>query len=103
MHVSNNTNCSIEGTTYQILAQRSISNDDASNPVSISTWYTAQSPVNIRNFNGVVECSQGGDTTTPQSSSSTTGTTQDGDGDGVPNSSDRCHNTPNPRCFKEAT
>jgi hypothetical protein len=103
MHVSNNTNCSIEGTTYQILAQCSTSNDGASNPVSISTWYTAQSSVNIRNFNGVVECSQGGDTTTPQSSSSMTGTTQDGDGDGVPNSSDRCHNTPNPRCFKEAT
>jgi hypothetical protein len=31
------------------------------------------------------------------------GTTQDrdDDGDGVPDSSDRCHNTSNPRCFKE--
>ena len=29
--------------------------------------------------------------------------TQDADGDGVPNSSDRCPNTANPRCFKEGT
>jgi hypothetical protein len=28
---------------------------------------------------------------------------EDKDGDGVPNSSDRCPNTANPRCFKEGT
>jgi hypothetical protein len=28
---------------------------------------------------------------------------EDKDGDGVPNSSDRCPNTSNPRCFKEDT
>jgi hypothetical protein len=28
---------------------------------------------------------------------------EDKDGDGVPNSSDRCPNTANPRCFKEDT
>jgi hypothetical protein len=55
----------------------------------------------------VVECSQGGGGTTQSSSSSMTGTTQDGDrggdGDGVPDSSDRCANNSNPRYFKEAT
>ena len=54
-------------------------------------------------FSGAVECSQGGGTTQPSSSpSSATGaTTQDSDGDGIPDSSDRCTHNSNPRCFKE--
>jgi hypothetical protein len=66
-------------------------------------------------FSGLVECSSqgGGDTTyttTQQSFSSMNGTTQDkdrdsrvGDGDGIPDFSDRCANNSNPRCFKEDT
>jgi hypothetical protein len=62
-------------------------------------------------FLGPIECSSsqggGGDTTTQSSSSSSspmTGTTtqsRDGDGDGIPDSSDRCANNSNPTCFKE--
>jgi hypothetical protein len=54
----------------------------------------------VGNFNGVVECSQGGADKT-QSSSSMTGTTQDGDGDGIPNANDNCPNLPHARCYKE--
>ena len=58
-------------------------------------------------FSGAVECSSqggGGNTTTTQPSSSSmtgTSTTQDSDGDGVSDSSDRCTHNSNPRCFKE--
>jgi hypothetical protein len=54
---------------------------------------------NFGAFNGAVECSQGGGNT----ASSMTGTAQDSDGDGIPDSSDRCANNSNPRCYKEAT
>jgi hypothetical protein len=30
-----------------------------------------------------------------------TGTTQDGDGDGIPNANDNCPNLPHTRCYKE--
>ncbi|MFL6511637.1 MAG: hypothetical protein ACJ70X_01665, partial [Nitrososphaera sp.] len=55
-------------------------------------------------FQGPVECSpQGGNTTTQQSSSSSmTGTTtQDRDGDRIPDANDNCPNLPNTRCYKE--
>ncbi|MFL6476443.1 MAG: hypothetical protein ACJ70Y_05640 [Nitrososphaera sp.] len=53
-------------------------------------------------FQGSVECSpQGGNTTQQQSSSSMTGTAHDSDGDGIPDSSDRCTHNSNHRCFKE--
>lgn len=59
------------------------------------------------NYFGPVECSssssQGGNSTTQQSSSSPGTTTQDSDGDGIPDSSDRCTHNSNPRCFKEDT
>jgi len=60
-------------------------------------------------FNGDVECSSssqegrgGGDTTT-QSSSMAAGSSQGGDRDGVPDSSDKCTHSSNPRCFKDVT
>jgi hypothetical protein len=51
-------------------------------------------------FTGAVECSQGGGNT----ASSMTGSTQDsdGDGDGIPDSSDRCANNSNSRCYIDA-
>jgi hypothetical protein len=56
-------------------------------------------------FTGGVECSLGDNTTTTQqsSSSSMTGGSQDRDGDGIPDSSDKCTHNSNPRCFKEDT
>jgi hypothetical protein len=104
-NASNTTNCSIEGATFSIGAPCSTSNDGgASNPVSISTHYIAQAPV-FNNFNGVVECSQGGGDTTTQSSSSSsssmTGTTQDGDGDGILDANDNCPNLTHTSCYKE--
>ena len=58
-------------------------------------------------FNGAVECSSssqgGGGNTTSSSMTAGTTTTQDrdSDGDGIPDSSDRCTHNSNPRCFKE--
>ena len=59
---------------------------------------------NIGDFTGVVNCEFPSDTTAQPSSSSVTGatTTQDSDGDGIPDSSDNCTHNSNPRCFKEA-
>jgi len=55
--------------------------------------------------NGVIQCGDfgDGDTTAQQPSSSMTGTAQDSDGDGIPDSSDNCTHNSNPRCFKEDT
>src|SRR5215212_6481851 len=60
-------------------------------------------------FNGDVECSssssqegRGGADTTTQSSTMA-GTSQDGDSDGIPDSSDKCTHSSNPRCFKDVT
>lgn len=55
-------------------------------------------------FPGIVNCEFLSDTTAqPSSYSSVTGAiiTQDSDGDGIPDSSDRCTHNSNPRCFKE--
>jgi hypothetical protein len=64
-------------------------------------------------FPGVINCEFPSDTTAQPSSSSVTGTTgtttittqdsEDGDRDGIPDSSDKCAHNSNPRCFKEAT
>ena len=50
-------------------------------------------------FLGAVECSQGGGNTAMTG----TTTTQDSDGDGIPDSSDKCTHNSNPKCFMEAT
>ena len=70
-----------------------------------STW---SSPGDSISFEGPVECStsssQGGGNTASspsQTTGTTTTTTKDSDGDGKPDSSDRCPHNSNPRCFKE--
>ena len=76
-------------------------------PTSFASIYALGAGGGTINFEDPVECSssssssQGGGNTT--SSSMTTGTTtqQDRDGDGIPDSSDRCTHNSNPRCFKE--
>ncbi len=93
--------CASTGDTLTIDASCSTSNG---NPIEVG--FLGRDPGGFGNFNGAVDCSQrgGGDTTTPQSSSSSsmTGTTtQDGDGDGIPNANDNCPNLPHTRCFKE--
>jgi Thrombospondin type 3 repeat len=100
--------CPAEGplTDLQIVTRcSSTSNDGALNPVTIDTYYKMdwKTPqVHNLRANGVVECSsQGGGTTIQQSSSSMTGSSQDGDGDGIPNANDNCPNIPNTRCYKE--
>jgi len=54
---------------------------------------------------GTIQCDGARDTTAQQSSPSPsspmTGTTQDSDRDGIPDSSDRCIHNPHHRCYKE--
>ena len=64
---------------------------------------TGSSVDNFGSFLGAVECSsssQGGGNTA--SSSMTGTTTQDSDGDGISDSSDRCAHNSNQRCYKES-
>jgi hypothetical protein len=101
-HVPNGTSaCASTSDTLTIDTFCSTSNGN-----SIEVGFLGQEPAGFGTFNGAVDCSQrgGGDTTTPQSSSSSsmTGTTtQDGDGDGIPNANDSCPNLPHTRCYKE--
>jgi hypothetical protein len=55
-------------------------------------------------FFGAVECSPTGERGNTAYSTSMTGTniTQDSDGDGIPDSSDRCAHYSNQRCYKES-
>ena len=101
-HVPNGTStCASTGDNLTIDTFCSTSNEN-----SIEVGFLGHGPGDFGNFKGAVDCPQGGggDTTTPQSSSSSsmTGTTtQDGDGDGIPNANDNCPNLPHTRCFKE--
>jgi hypothetical protein len=52
-------------------------------------------------FQGPVECSSSQGGGTAQSMTAGT-TTQDSDGDGIPDSSDKCANNSNARCYREA-
>ncbi|MFL6485133.1 MAG: hypothetical protein ACJ71D_00255 [Nitrososphaera sp.] len=91
---------SVKPSGYQIEISTSCSTS-ASNKISV----TDPGYGDVGDFSGAVECSSqggGGDTAAQQSSPSMTGTTtQDSDGDGIPDSSDRCTHNSNPRCFKE--
>jgi hypothetical protein len=67
---------------------------------------TASSEIIQITFQGPVGCppppplTQGGGNTTATQSMAA-GRSQDSDGDGIPDSSDRCTHNSNPRCFKE--
>lgn len=77
-----------------------------SNSNRIQLEYTrGNSGGSLGSFSGPVECSLGeGHATTPSSpSSSATGTAQDSDSDGIPDSSDKCPHNSHHRCFKEGT
>ena len=105
---------SVKPSGYQIEISTSCSTS-ASNKIGVTDLGYGD----VGDFSGAVECSSqggGGDTTTQQSSPSMTGTTtQDGDrgsssdsnrdgdsdGDGIPDSSDRCTHNSNRRCYKE--
>jgi hypothetical protein len=99
-HVTNNTSsCISEGEYIRIITSCSTSDTNSINVYTPSQY-------EFTNFQGAVDCSQGGggDTTTQQSASSMSGTTaQDGDGDGIPDANDNCPNLPNIRCYKEDT
>ena len=75
------------------------------NPISVDI-YTADGGGGGFGLEGPVECSSsqvggGGDTT--QSSMAANSQDGDSDGDGIPDSSDRCTHNSNTRCFKEGT
>ena len=84
------------GVSYLISTSCSTS---ANNDISLINTHGGEE----LDFSGPVECSSsssqggGGNTT----SSSMTGTAHDSDGDGIPDSSDRCPHNSNHRCFKE--
>ena len=69
----------------------------ASNDIGVENPNIVQ---DIGDFSGPVECSssQGGGEDTTQSMAA--GNSQDGDSDGIPDSTDRCAHNSNPRCFK---
>jgi len=100
-HVPNGTSaCASTRDSFTIdTGACSTSNDNA-----IDIGFLGQSADGFGTFSGAVECSSsqggGGDT---QSMTGTATTRQDGDRDGIPDSSDRCTHNSNPRCFKEGT
>ena len=105
-YVSKAANCpEIKGSLYAISTPCSTSNDGG----TLSSVNILILDALSNTFKGVVECSpsQGGENATttaqPSSTSATTGTTtaQDSDGDGIPDSSDKCPHNSEHRCFKE--
>ena len=90
--VTNNTSsCISSGEDISILTSCSTSD---TNSIDVYT----PNRYELASFEGAVECSSQGDT---QSSSSTTGGSQDGDGDGILDANDNCPNLPHTRCYKE--
>jgi hypothetical protein len=91
--VYNNTTCVPKGS-YQIQILTPCGNPA---PITINL----ENKLHLGDFNGRVGC----DPAPPQSSSTAAGSSQDRDcdGDGIPDSTDRCLHNSNPRCFKEAT
>jgi hypothetical protein len=85
--VYNNTTCVPKGS-YQIQIVT-----PCGNPAPITV--NLENKLHLGDFNGRVGC----DPSPPQSSMA--GSSQDGDGDGIPNANDNCPNIPNTRCYKE--
>ena len=81
-------------TTTDLLSISSLCSESEFN--SITTMSTG---IDFGNFNGAVECSKGGGDTASLMIGTTT---QDSDGDGIPDSSDRCASNSNQRCYKES-
>ena len=91
--VTNNTSsCISSGDDISIITSCSTSDTN-----SIHVY--ASSQYELASFEGAVECSSQGDT--QSSSSSMTGGSQDGDGDGILDANDNCPNLPHTRCYKE--
>jgi hypothetical protein len=85
--VYNNTICVPKGS-YQIQIVTPCGNPA---PITINL----ENKPHLGDFNGGVSCNP----QPPQSSMA--GSSQDGDGDGIPNANDNCPNIPNTRCYKE--
>ena len=95
-HVPNGTStCASTGGSLTIDTPSSTSNVNA-----INIGVPGQGVDSFGTFRGAVDPSQGRDATT-QSSSSMTGTTQDGDGDGILDANDNCPNLTHTSCYKE--
>ena len=91
--VTNNTSsCISSGDDISIITSCGTSDTN-----SIHVY--ASSQYELASFEGAVECSSQGDT--QSSSSSMTGGSQDGDGDGILDANDNCPNLPHTRCYKE--
>jgi Thrombospondin type 3 repeat len=89
--IYNNTTCVPKGSYHiQIVTP-------CGNPAPITV--NLENKLHLGDFNGRVGC----DPVPPQSSSMAAGSSQDRDGDGVPDANDNCPNIPNTRCYKEGT
>ena len=90
--VTNNTSsCISSGDDISIITPCSTSDTN-----SIHVY--AYSQYELASFEGAVECFS---RDTQSSSSSMTGGSQDGDGDGILDANDNCPNLPHTRCYKE--
>ena len=99
---SNNSSCATNGQTLEMSGTWVCFSEKQQN----FSIYNEDAKRDFGKFQGQMDCITVINNDA-QSSSSMTGSSQerdgDGDSDGIPNSSDRCSNNSNPRCFKEAT
>jgi hypothetical protein len=94
--VYNNTTCVPKGS-YQIQILT-----PCGNPAPITV--NLENKQHLGDFNGRVGCDPAPPSQSSASSSMTAGaTTQDRDGDGIPDANDNCPNLPYTRCYKEGT
>jgi hypothetical protein len=89
---------SIENFTYNVYSDCRTSENSI-----IDVTKETFSGGDVQYFMGPVECTSSQGDTKSSSMSGTTTTTHDSDGDGIPDSSDRCTHNSNQRCYKEDT